>query len=58
MYEVGQGVSQNPKEAGRWYRLAAEQGHDGAQYYLAFMYKVGSGVLQDYTLAKNSLIEN
>ena len=58
MYEVGQGVSQNPKEAGRWYRLAAEQGHDGAQYYLAFMYKVGSGVLQDYKLAKNSLIEN
>jgi TPR repeat protein len=32
MYSDGQGVPQNDAEAVRWYRLAAEQGHAGAQF--------------------------
>ena len=32
MYELGQGVSEDPVEAIRWYRMAAEQGHAGAQF--------------------------
>jgi TPR repeat protein len=30
-YESGSGVSKNLKEAVKWYRLAADQGHDDAQ---------------------------
>ena len=38
-------------EAVRWYRLAAEQGHAGAQYNLGLMYDNGRGVLKDSVLA-------
>ncbi len=38
-------------EAVRWYRLGAEQGHDGAQRYLGDMYGQGRGVLKDAVLA-------
>jgi hypothetical protein len=31
MYEKGQGVPQDYKEAVKWYRLAAEQGYADAQ---------------------------
>ena len=30
MYDNGQGVQQDYKEAVKWYRKAAEQGHNGA----------------------------
>lgn len=41
--------SQNDhKEAAKWYRLAAEQGHAGAQFMLAGMYDHGRGVPQDH----------
>ncbi len=33
-YDHGQGVTEDDAEAVRWYRLAAEQGHASAQYYL------------------------
>ena len=36
------------KEAVKWYRKAAEQGHDVAQNNLGVMYGFGVGVLQDY----------
>jgi TPR repeat protein len=38
-------------ESARWYRLAAEQGHDRAQYDLALMYAEGKGVPEDATEA-------
>ena len=48
MYENGQGVAQDYKEAAAWYRCAAEQGHDYAQYNLGVMYdlaKVWCGII-------------
>ena len=38
MYDDGQGVPQDDKEAVRLYTLAAEQGYVNAQYNLALMY--------------------
>ena len=40
-------MPQNDAEAVRWYRLAAEQGHAGAQGLLGVMYADGRGVPQD-----------
>ena len=51
LYANGQGVPQDYKEAVRWYRLAAEQGHAGAQVNLGGMYKTGKGVTKDYVHA-------
>ena len=48
MYNKGQGVLQDYKEAVKWYRLAAEQGFAAAQYNLGQMYKRGHGVPQNY----------
>ena len=44
-------VLKDDAEAVRWYRMAAEQGHAGAQYNLGSMYANGRGVLKDATLA-------
>lgn len=51
MYEKGQGVSQDDKQAVVWYRKSAEQGNQFAQYILAIMYIKGKGVAQDYKQA-------
>ncbi len=48
MYDIGEGVSQNSKEAAKWYRLAAEQGSADAQNNLGAMYEAGEGLPQDY----------
>ena len=48
MYNEGDGVLQDYKEAVKWYRLAAEQGHASAQNNLGTMYDTGEGVIQDY----------
>ena len=48
MYDNGQGVPQDYKEAARLYRLASEQGLAEAQSNLGLMYKKGQGVPQDY----------
>ena len=48
MFERGQGVLQDYKEAVKWYRLAADQGNASAQYNLGAMYENGQGVPQDY----------
>jgi len=37
-YQFGQGVLQDYKEAVRWYRMAAEQGHSEAAFNLGWMY--------------------
>jgi hypothetical protein len=47
MYDDGEGVLEDDKEAAKWYRLAAEQGHANAQSNLAFRYANGEGVLED-----------
>ena len=47
-YENGQGVTQDYKEAVKWYRLAAEQGDTEAQYRLGMMYFRGEAVLKNF----------
>jgi len=51
MYENGEGVRQDSAEAAKWFRLAANQGHTGAQFYLGGMYASGNGVPRDYVQA-------
>ncbi|MDG2243887.1 MAG: tetratricopeptide repeat protein [Rhodospirillaceae bacterium] len=51
MYDHGDGVIQDHKEAVKWRRLAAEQGHARAQAALGFMYRLGRGVIQDSVTA-------
>ena len=51
MYAGGRGVPQNETEAVRWFRLAADQGHAGAQYNLGVSYRDGRGVPQDRVAA-------
>ena len=41
---MGYGVPEDDKTAVKWYTLAAEQGHDGAQFNLGWMYFNGEGV--------------
>lgn len=43
----GDGVDKNPKEAFRWFLLAAQRGSVDAQRQLGFMYEGGIGVKQD-----------
>ncbi|MCM8624499.1 tetratricopeptide repeat protein [Accumulibacter sp.] len=47
MYDLGQGVAQDQREAVRWYALSARQGNAQAQFALAEMYKNGDGVNRD-----------
>src|SRR5450756_2584758 len=51
MYDNGEGVLQDDKEAVKWFRLAADQGNADAQFNLGVMYDNGGGVPQDYTEA-------
>ena len=47
-YYFGHGVSQDYKQAVKWFRLAADQGDDYAQLYLGLCYDNGEGVVQDH----------
>ena len=51
MYDKGQGVTQDYKQAVKWYRKAAEQGKANAQHNLGVAYEQGIGVKQDKKLA-------
>ena len=51
MYDLGEGVLKDDKEAVKWFRLAAEQGDADAQSNLGNMYHNGRGVLQDNVYA-------
>ena len=51
IYDNGEGVPEDDKEAVKWYRLAAEQGHTDVQTNLGVMYANGEGVLQDNVYA-------
>ena len=44
MYSEGEGVSEDDREAVKWYRKAAEQGHANAQYELGWLYSSGNDV--------------
>ena len=47
LYDNGNGVIEDDKEAVRWYRLAADQGCALAQYGLGVSYANGNGVIKD-----------
>jgi len=47
VYERGLGVSQNPIEAVKWFKRAAEMGHAVAMLRVGEMYRKGSGVKPD-----------
>ncbi len=47
MYDHGQGVDQDIKEAAQWYLKAAEKGNAKAQYRMGLLYATGSGVDKD-----------
>ncbi|HEX9189844.1 MAG TPA: tetratricopeptide repeat protein, partial [Vicinamibacteria bacterium] len=47
LYAEGRGVPRDDREALRWYRAAAEQGHRDAQNALGSMHERGRGVRQD-----------
>jgi len=47
LYEKGQGVAQDYREAARWYLKAAEQGDPEAQYSIGVLYEKGLGGPQD-----------
>jgi TPR repeat protein len=47
MYRTGKGVQKDEKEAVEWYKQSAIQGYAKAQNYLAAIYCVGIGILQD-----------
>jgi hypothetical protein len=51
VYENGNGVEQDLKQAVYWYTKAAEQGYADAQYNLALIYENGNGVEQDFKQA-------
>jgi len=48
MYYQGQGVTQDNREAVKWYRLSAEQGNAFGQYHLGLMYAEGKDILHAY----------
>lgn len=48
LYNNGDGVIQDKREAVRWYRSAAVQGSVEAQSILGIMYSAGRGVTQDF----------
>lgn len=47
MYDTGEGVPQDYSEALDWYRKAADQGDERAQYGLGLFFYEGHGALQD-----------
>ncbi|HWZ70011.1 MAG TPA: tetratricopeptide repeat protein [Casimicrobiaceae bacterium] len=51
MFDRGEGVPQDYKEAFRWYALAAGAGHADAMNSLGLMYALGHGVSQDLSEA-------
>jgi uncharacterized protein len=51
MYDNGEGVPVDYKQAAEWYSKAAEQGNAIAQHNLAMMYGNGLGVQQDWVQA-------
>ena len=53
MYDFGRGVSQDYIQAMKWFRKAAGQGDDEAQFELGSAYAEGQGVPQDMPRPSN-----
>ena len=53
MYDNGEGVTKNHTEAGKWFRLAADQGDAQAQFNLGYMYRTGKGVAYNHVEAEH-----
>ena len=51
MGKYNSGSPEDDAEAVRWFRMAAEQGHAGAQFNLGLMYAEGRGVPEDHAAA-------
>ncbi len=51
IYEKGQGVPQDYKEAVKWYQLSADQGYKLAQRRLGHLYEAGKIDSENYMLA-------
>lgn len=47
VYDIGEGILENDREAVKWYRKSAVQGYAPAQYNLGLMYLNGEGVLMN-----------
>jgi len=50
-FEIGGKRSSNSEKAFKWYKMAAEQGHESAQLNLGVIYNQGLGVEQDFKQA-------
>jgi len=48
MYNNGEGVLRDDKQAVYWYKKAAEQGNARAQHNLGMRYIYGEGVIKSY----------
>ena len=46
-FTLGDGVEQDDRESGKWFRLAADQGLPEAQHALGTLYELGEGVPRD-----------
>jgi TPR repeat protein len=57
MYENGKGVKQDYNQAIKWWCMAAEQGHYGADYNLGMMFYRGTGVPKDREEAARRLLK-
>lgn len=51
LYDQGHGVSQDHREAAKWFRKAAERGYADSQNNLGICYDDGEGVKQDHVKA-------
>jgi len=51
MFQHGQGIEKNYKEAVKFYHMSAEQGYVHTQSNLTYMYSNGLGVPKDYLQA-------
>ena len=51
MYELGEGVENNYKEALKWYKLAAENGNRDAPNNIGVLYMTGLGTPRDFVMA-------
>ena len=52
IYEEGDGIAKDKKQAVEWFSKAVEKGHAYAMYSLAELYKDGEGVAKSITKAK------
>lgn len=52
-FEIGDGMPVNYQEALRYYKIAADNGYDEANFYYGSMFYYGLGVHANYTKANN-----